>query len=90
MSADCHRKSAQHTTEEFNNFLLSHQVKTSPNESPTKSHRGFINKLVFDIKKLVKYHPNNEIKWMNEKPKNHRKAYEPTEVRSIFIDLFLK
>lgn len=65
--SECRRKSTQSSDEFLNN------------SKDQKVHfRGFVNKLVADVKKLYVYEPN-QIKWMNEKPK-HRKAYEPTEV----------
>lgn len=71
MSESRRRSSAHHASQE-----QLHQ--------PKKIH-GFVNKLFADIRKLCVYQPD-QIKWMNEKPKQ-RKAYEPTEVRLL---IFLK
>lgn len=66
---ECRRKSSHSSSES-----LSHQ------KDHALINHGFVSKLVNDIRKLYDYEPD-KIKWMNEKPE-HRKAYEPTEVRN--------
>jgi hypothetical protein len=50
--------------------------------------KGFINKIVADIRKLCVYRADNQIKWMNERPSG-KSAYQPSEVR-IYRFLFPK
>lgn len=74
------RRKSAHSSSESLNYQKDHKQ--------TAEVRGFINKLLVDIKKVYNFHP--EIKWMNEKPKC-RKAYEPTEVIesiNLKIDIF--